>query len=69
MNINYINSSNNFNTKSKKEGIKYLNSVGNNGAQDNINTKNNNNISSIGPNKKNYNKLTSKKMKIKIKLY
>ena len=69
LNINYINSSNNFNTKSKKEGIKYLNSVGNNGAQDNINTKNNNNISSIGPNKKNYNKLTSKKMKIKIKLY
>ena len=53
--------------KSKKEGIKYLNSVGNNNTLDNINK--NNNISSNGPIKKNYNKLTSKKMKIKIKLY
>ena len=68
LNINYLNSSNNLNMKSKKEGIKYLNSVGNNNTLDNIN-KNNNNISSIGPIKKNYNKLTSKKMKIKIKLY
>ena len=58
MNINYVNSSNNYNTKGTK-GIKYLNSVGNSG------TLENSNIKSIETNKKNYNKITIKKIKNK----
>ena len=64
MNINCINSSNNYNTKNVKEGIKYLNSVGNNGVIENINP--NSNINSIEKNKKIYNKITTKKNKNKI---
>jgi hypothetical protein len=59
LNINYINSSNNYNTKVAKGGIKYLNSVGNNGVLENSNIK------SIEANKKNYNKITIKKNKNK----
>ena len=64
MNINYINSSNNYNTKTSK-GIKYLNSAGNNGFIDLINP--NSNINSIENNKikKIYNKIVNKKIKIK----
>ena len=64
LNINFINSSNNhnYNTKNGKGGIKYLNSVGNNGVIENSN------INSIDTNKKNYNKIaTNKKNKIKNK--
>ena len=65
LNINYINSSNNYHTKSSKGGIKYLNSAGNNGVIESINSNSNiNSIESIKMPKK-YNKLINKKIKIK----
>jgi hypothetical protein len=63
LNINYINSSNNYHTKSSKGGIKYLNSAGNNGVVEPIDSNSNiNSIESIKMTKK-YNKLINKKNK------
>ena len=71
LNINYINSSNNYNYNTKNsKGIKYLNSVGNNGVIDNI-INPNSNLNSIENNnnsKKIYNKLTTRKNKNKNKI-
>jgi hypothetical protein len=64
LNINYINSTNNYNSKNTKGGIKYLNSVGNNIILDNINPSTNNNMNSIENKITNkYNKKITKKIK------
>ena len=57
LNINYINSSNNYHTKSSKGGIKYLNSAGNNGVIESINSNSNINSITIYASKENIIKL------------